>query len=91
MKNSFLIVFALTVFMNFAQASVWNEENQWSDEWEAKYRIWVKENANTKIFANEKKANGEPNPYYGIHVDCAVDNCTKREPPSCKSGIHLIA
>jgi hypothetical protein len=67
------LVAALAVAMlaQFAFAAVWVDENQWSPEWEAKYHEWVKANANAKMFSNEKKANGEPNPYYGIRVDCA--------------------
>jgi hypothetical protein len=62
---------ALLVFANLAQAAVWPTENQWNAEWEGKYREWIKTHAHAKMFSNEKLANGQPNPYYGIRVDCA--------------------
>lgn len=63
--------FAALLFVNVLQAAVWPTENQWNADWERKYREWVKTNTSAKMFSNEKKANGEPNPYYGIRVDCA--------------------
>lgn len=63
------IVFLL--FTNIVQATVWNTENQWDADWEGKYRQWVKTNTSAKMFSTDKKTNGEPNPYYGIRVDCA--------------------
>lgn len=67
------IVGALAIFLfaNLVQAAVWPSENQWSPEWEAKYHEWLKGHAYAKMFADEKLVNGEPNPYYGIRVDCA--------------------
>ena len=60
-----------TLFANFVQAAVWVDENQWNADWEQKYSDWVRSNAGSKMFAQERLANGEPNPYYGIRVDCA--------------------
>jgi hypothetical protein len=56
---------------NTSQAAVWNETNQWNESWESQYKEWVRANANVKMFSEEIKSNGEPNPYYGIRVDCA--------------------
>ncbi len=61
----------IMIFSSFSRAAVWVDENQWSPEWENKYHEWVKTNASANMFANEKKINGEANPYYGIRVDCA--------------------
>lgn len=54
-----------------AKADLWVAENQWSEEWEAKYQDWLRENAGATMFATETKMDGSPNPYYGIRVDCA--------------------
>ncbi len=66
-----IAILAVSLLAQFVQAAVWVEENQWDASWENKYHEWLKANANAKMFALEKKANGEPNPYYGIRVDCA--------------------
>lgn len=62
---------AVFVFTSFAQAAVWPTENQWNAEWEGKYRDWLKTHTSAKMFSAEKLSNGQPNPYYGIRVDCA--------------------
>ncbi len=62
---------ALLVFANLAHGAVWPTENKWNAEWEGKYREWLKTHAHAKMFSAEKLANGQPNPYYGIRVDCA--------------------
>ncbi len=66
-----IAILAVSMLAQFAHSAVWVDENQWDASWENKYHEWLKVTANTKMFANEKKANGEPNPYYGIRVDCA--------------------
>ena len=66
-----IAILTVSLLAQFAQAAIWAEENQWDASWEAKYHEWLKVNASAKMFAVEKKANGEPNPYYGIRVDCA--------------------
>lgn len=69
--KKFLGTLAVFVFASLAQAAVWPTENQWNAEWEGKYREWVKVRAQAKMFSSEKQPDGEPNPYYGIRVDCA--------------------
>jgi hypothetical protein len=71
-----MIKHALIMMMLFgigfgAKAAVWTEENQWSEAWEQSYKDWLRTNASKNFFASEKKPNGQPNPYYGIRVDCA--------------------
>jgi hypothetical protein len=66
-----LAILGLAMLAHVAQAAVWIEENQWSPEWEQKYHEWLKVNAKANMFSAEKKADGQPNPYYGIRVDCA--------------------
>ncbi len=70
MKKIFVITL-ITLFTNLVFAAVWVDENQWSADWEQKYSDWVKTNSGSKMFSQEKMANGEANPYYGIRVDCA--------------------
>lgn len=74
MKKSILtlaLVILGSLLSDVAYSAVWVEENAWSSSWEAKYAEWLKLNAGPKMFALEKRANNEPNPYYGIRVDCA--------------------
>jgi hypothetical protein len=70
-KYFILSVIAMLFHFNTSQAAVWNETNQWNESWESQYKEWVRANANVKMFSEEIKSNGEPNPYYGIRVDCA--------------------
>lgn len=67
----FLSAIVTLLITGFAQAAVWQTENQWDQNWEKKYREWVRTVPHAKMFSEEKKANGEANPYYGIRVDCA--------------------
>lgn len=71
MKKIVGSLFLVILFANFAQAAVWPTLNQWDAQWEEKYREWVKTKTSAKMFSEAKLANGEPNPYYGIRVDCA--------------------
>ena len=50
----------LSVSLN---ASVWNSTSRWNNEWEKKYREWVKNDLTPEIFTEGK--------YKGISTDCA--------------------
>lgn len=71
MMKKFLTIMVLMMATSAVQAAVWTDENQWSESYEQQYKEWVRTNSNVKFFSAEKKPNGEPNPYYGIRVDCA--------------------
>ncbi len=72
--KSIVVLLAFVTVAAFSQSSkaeVWAVENQWSDEWEQKYKDWIQTTPDSKFFSNPAKADGTPNPYYGIRVDCA--------------------
>ncbi len=71
MMKQLLSVFVFLMMCASAKAAIWTEENQWSEDYEKQYKEWVRTNAKVNFFSAEKKPNGEPNPYYGIRVDCA--------------------
>ena len=48
-----------------AQAAVWKTQNQWSPEWERKYREWVKQEWDEKYFTRKDT------PFEGLKLDCA--------------------
>ncbi len=48
------------------QASVWDAENTWDNEWEERYREWVQENWKENFFMNEATPL-----YYKLSHDCA--------------------
>ncbi|MFZ3230074.1 MAG: hypothetical protein WA160_07710 [Pseudobdellovibrio sp.] len=54
-----------------AKANVWTTENQWSSEWEQKYKNWLRDSTDSHLFSRAVNKDGSPNPYYGIRVDCA--------------------
>lgn len=68
-----MLVLFLTaaVFSSSAKANVWENQNQWSGEWEQKYKDWLRKTPNVHFFSKEINDDGTPNPYYGIRVDCA--------------------
>ncbi len=67
-----LIAFvAVAALATTSKADVWKNENQWSADWEMKYKEWLQTTPTARFFSAEKKANGSANPYYGIRVDCA--------------------
>lgn len=71
------VFLALAIFISIgatsirAKADVWVTENQWSAEWEQKYKDWLRTSTNSHIFSRETNKDGSANPYYGIRVDCA--------------------
>jgi len=54
-----------------ALAAVWKAETTWSPEWEKTYRTWLGERGKVDLFERATNPDGTPNPYRGIHVDCA--------------------
>lgn len=71
MKKTLLALATSFALTPAAQAAVWTEVNQWSPEWEKKFSEWVQKDWNINFFSNEKLANGQSNPYKGLHTDCA--------------------
>ncbi|MCK5883157.1 MAG: hypothetical protein KAG61_05670 [Bacteriovoracaceae bacterium] len=61
MKWTLLLLFILT---NTALAAVWEDELQWSQEWETQYSNWVKSELKSDIFTNPKSQ------FYGLETDC---------------------
>ena len=56
--STFLLLFSISL-----NASVWNSTNSWNNEWERKYRDWVKNDLTPEIFIDGR--------YKGISTDCA--------------------
>jgi hypothetical protein len=54
-----------------SHAQVWTDTNEWSPAWENEYARWVEANWSIDFFARKTLPNGQPNIYYGLHVDCA--------------------
>lgn len=66
------IILTTSLLFNIsAQAAVWNDANQWSPAFEARYSEWVRTEWRTDFFSRKLLPNGQSNPYYGLHVDCA--------------------
>lgn len=67
----------LILFMTFAlgqgvaNATVWEDVNTWSPEWEARYSEWVYNEWQADFFSRKTLPNGQSNPYYGLRADCA--------------------
>ena len=53
------------------KAAVWNETNQWSPAWEARFAEWVRTSWQADFFSRETLPNGQANPYLGLRMDCA--------------------
>lgn len=68
-KNLLALVIGLFGFQ--AQADVWTDVNTWTPQWEKAYSEWVYYNWSVDFFARKSLPNGQSNPYYGLHVDCA--------------------
>lgn len=66
-----ILIAALLLVGNTAQAAVWTEVNQWSQAYEDRFAEWVKAEWRTDFFSRKNLPNGQSNPYYGLRVDCA--------------------
>ena len=86
----FILLFATLIGMSSAQASVWTEYNQWSPEWEQRYAEWVRDNWNINVFASRTLSNGQSNPYYGLHTDCADTVYSMRIIFSYENGLPFV-
>lgn len=63
--NFKFILASILLSGSLAHAEIWQETNQWNDEWEAKYSEFVAQNITTDMFTNINSA------YYGLPTDCA--------------------
>lgn len=59
------ILATLLLSGSFAQAAVWQDTNQWSEDWENKYAEFVSQKITTDMFTNINS------PYVGLATDCA--------------------
>lgn len=66
-----VLFMAVTIVSVSSRADVWPTENEWSPAWEQKYKDWLRNSTDAKFFSRKINADGNPNPYYGIRVDCA--------------------
>lgn len=77
MNQNMKVFLALAIFVSIgttsmkAKADVWVTENQWSAEWEQKYKDWLRTSTDAHLFSRQTNKDGTENPYYGIRVDCA--------------------
>lgn len=70
-KRSVFVVLIPFLLSLSAQAQVWNDVNTWSPEWETQFATWVQQNWQADFFSRKNLPNGQSNPYYGLHMDCA--------------------
>lgn len=65
-------IFTISLLMGFsAQAAVWNDVNEWSPAFEARYTEWVRTQWSADFFSRRTLPNGQSNLYYGFRADCA--------------------
>jgi hypothetical protein len=72
--GAFLMLVLMTstlALTSTAQAAVWNDVNQWSPQWEARFAEWVHNEWQADFFARKTLPNGQNNPYQGLRLDCA--------------------
>src|SRR6185312_6116292 len=69
--RSLLIALIPLLFSLSVRAQVWNDTNTWSPEWETRFATWVQQNWQVDFFSRKTLPNGQSNPYYGLHMDCA--------------------
>jgi hypothetical protein len=74
-KKSYLLslacVLAVGLAPKSAKADIWTVSQKWSDAKELQYQAWIQKFAQVDMFSNPKRADGSPNPYYGLTTDCA--------------------
>jgi hypothetical protein len=70
MRLGFITLLSLFIGFN-SEAAVWTASNEWSPAMERKYSQWVQANWAADFFARRNLPDGNPNPYYGIRMDCA--------------------
>ncbi len=67
--NSFMkfrnILATILLTGSVSQAAVWQDTNQWNEDWENKYAEFVAQNITTDMFTNINS------PFYGMPSDCA--------------------
>lgn len=67
MKNTikFLTIF-LAIGSNYTKASIWEDKNSWSEQYEEEFSHWINSNKVHENIFRDKNS-----PYYGINTDCA--------------------
>lgn len=88
MKSLIALVSWLIAFQ--ASAAVWNTTQQWSADYEKKYQNWLFTNTSETMFSAKTLANGKPNPYYGIRVDCADTVYSLRSIFAFENGLPFV-
>jgi hypothetical protein len=66
-----------------ARAAVWENQAQWTAEWEQKYRAWVLANWDKDFF-------NRPGPFQNLKVDCADAVYTMRFAFSAQHGLPFV-
>ena len=66
-----LIALLFSIFSFSAKAAVWEDTNAWSAAYEDKFAEWVRTSWHVGFFAQPTLPNGQANPYYKLHADCA--------------------
>lgn len=69
MKKLFILLFCLQPF--FSQAEVWKSEKYWTEETSHQFSIWMSKEWRKDFFSRKKLADGSPNIFYGLRLDCA--------------------
>jgi hypothetical protein len=76
--RTLLVFISILIGPFLARASVWENQSQWTPQKEKDFQSWVLTDWNKNFFANKLRADGSPNPYYGILNDCADTVYTMR-------------
>lgn len=90
MLRSFILATLLLLGVS-AHAVVWTDVNSWSPAYEARFAEWVRNEWRTDFFARKTLSNGQSNPYYGLHVDCADTVYSMRIIFSYENGLPFVA
>lgn len=80
----FLPALMLTLGVSVSQAAVWQETNQWNEDWENKYSQWVTTNIQTDTFTNINS------PFYGMATDCADMTYFSRAAFAAENGLPFV-
>lgn len=70
--KSIFLVSVLSLSMQASYADVWNNENQWNEEWETQFSIWVEKEWDDEIFMRPDSI------LYNVKTDCADASYTMR-------------
>jgi hypothetical protein len=85
-------LFSFLILLNPKQSwsSVWDHHQEWDSNWEQKYSSWVQQSWHKEMFSLRTLADGKPNPYFGLRMDCADTVYVMRAVFAYENGLPFI-